>query len=101
MKYKIETPGTYLAQILDIYDILPEELITYALISRNQLIRIIHGNDLIPWSVAQYLQNNYRMPSCWWSTVNNAYCKANNRKYVGIDTGHEMLLNAVFLEKDR
>ena len=99
-KYKIETPGTYLAKILDIYDILPEELVTYALINRNQLNRVIHGNDLIPWSVAQYLKNNYDIPSSWWDTVNNVYCKQNNRKYVSVKTGHELLLNAILFEKD-
>lgn len=99
-KYKQETPGTYLAQILEIYDISFEELIKYALITEEQLYHIIDGNDLIPLSIAQYLKINYAIPRSWWQGINEAFCIANDRKYVGVEIGHEMLINAIMFEKD-
>jgi plasmid maintenance system antidote protein VapI len=100
MNKKLETPGTFLKKVLDIYSISQEELIKFALISRKQLYNIINGNNLIPISIALYLKNTYKIPIIWWMLVNQAYCNVYNRKYIGIQTGHEMLLNAVLFEKD-
>jgi plasmid maintenance system antidote protein VapI len=98
-KNKIDTPGTYLNKLLDMYNISYDELIKYALITKYKLDNIINGNELIPLSLAQYLKINYNIPISWWQILNDTYCIANNRKYVGINTAHEMLLNAIIFEK--
>lgn len=95
----IKTPGQCLKQVLDIYHIPQDELVKYALVSNEHLYNIINGTELIPISIALYLNNNYEIPYSWWQTLNTAYCIYKNRKYIGINIGYEMLINAIYFEK--
>lgn len=94
------TPGNILSLILSQFEIKEEELIKYALVSKDTLHYIIHGNNLIPCSIALYLVDKTGILPYFWQTINDNFCKIKNIKYVGSDLGYEVLLNKIMFEKE-
>jgi len=93
-------PGEVLKIVLNTYDITEDELIKYALISKHDLHFIIHGNNLIPYSIAIYLQEKTNIPLSLWNKINDIFCKNKCIKYNGVELGYQLLLNKILFEKD-
>lgn len=94
------TPGEILKIIIESSNITEEDLINYALISKQELHYIIHGNKLIPACIAIYLENHIGLTMKFWHNINTKFSKEKNINYVGQELGYQMLFNKIMFEKD-
>ena len=77
-----------------------EEIIKSALVTRSTLKNILHGNELIPLSVALYLYEEYGVNPIFWADINDNYCRENKRLYISQKIGYRLLAESVIYGND-